>query len=155
MSQSADRLAKWSKLSGQEHRILLQALLLLPMIALGLRLSGLQRIRAVLAGHKALAETEAEAEVEHALARATSVARLVAVAARHGPYKAKCLPVALTLAWLLQRRGMSTDLRLGVRKAAARLEAHAWIEYRGIPLIDTAEVLERFTAFEPVTALSP
>ena len=153
MSQSADRLAKWSKLSGQEHRILLQALLLLPMIALGLRLSGLQRIRVVLAGRKALAETEAD--VEHALAKATSVARLVAVAARHGPYKAKCLPVALTLAWLLQRRGMSTDLRLGVRKAAARLEAHAWIEYRGIPLIDTAEVLERFTAFEPVTALSP
>ena len=153
MSRSADKFAKWSRLSGQEHRILLLALLLLPMIALGLRLSGLRRIRTLLADRKALAQSEAE--VEHALAKATSVARLVAAAARHGPYKAKCLPVALTLAWLLQRRGMSTNLRLGVRKAAARLEAHAWIEYRGVPLIDTAEVLERFTAFEPVTALHP
>jgi len=153
MSQMADKLAKWRGLSGQERGILLLALVLLPMIAVGLNLAGLRRIRALLACREPLAETQADAE--HVLARAAAVARLVAAAARHGPYKAKCLPVALTLAWLLQRQGMTTDLRLGVRKAAARLEAHAWIEFQGIPLIDTPEVHEHFVAFEPVTALRP
>lgn len=153
MSQRVDRLTKWRKLSGREHRILLLALLLLPMIALGLRFSGLQRVRAMLAGRKVLTDTEAE--VERALARATSVARLVAAAARHGPYKAKCLPVALTLAWLLQRQGITTNLRLGVRKVVAGLEAHAWVELGGTPLIDSPEVHERFVAFEPVIALRP
>jgi len=153
MSLRADRLAKWCRLSGEEHGILLLALVLLPMIALGLRFAGLRRIRALLACRRPLAEIQADAE--HALARAAAVARLVAAAARHGPYKAKCLPIALTLAWLLQRRGMATDLRLGVRKAAARFEAHAWIELGGTPLIDGPDVHERFVAFEPVIAIRP
>jgi len=152
MSKRADKLAKWRSLTGQERRIFLIALLLLPMIALGLRLRGLQVVRAVLVGRKSFIAADVVGEP---LARANAVARLVAAAARYGPYRAKCLPVALTLAWLLRRQGITTNLRLGVRKEAARLEAHAWIEFGGIPLNDTQDVHERFVAFEPVIALRP
>ena len=153
MSPMAEKLAKWRSLTRPEHRIFLFALVLLPVIALGLRLAGLQRIRRLLGCSRSLAETGTEAG--QSLIRAITVARLVAAAARHGPYKAKCLPIALTLAWLLQRRGMATDLRLGVRKVTARLEAHAWIEFGGIPLIDGPEVHERFVAFDPVITIRP
>jgi len=151
--QAAGKLAKWYALNWQERRILLLALLLLPAIAYGLRWAGLRGVGAVLAADKA--GPEAEVAGENALARARTMARLVAAAARHGPYKAKCLPVALALGWLLRRQGIATDLRLGVRKHAARLEAHAWIEFGGIPLIDGPGVHQRFAAFGPVLAIRP
>jgi hypothetical protein len=138
-------------LTWRERRILLLAMLLLPAIALGLRVRGLRGVRAVLAGCYTFPEVEVGGECS--LANARAVARLVAAAARHGPYRAKCLPVSLVLAWLLRRQGIETELRLGVRKTAAGLEAHAWIELGGIPLIDSPQVHERFVAFEPVIAL--
>lgn len=153
MLRMPDKLAKWLGLTPEERRIFLIALLLLPMIALGLRLRGLQGLRRALAGRNAL--IAADLDRECVLARSNAVARIVVAAARYGPYQAKCLPVALTLAWLLQRQGIETHLRLGVRKEAARFEAHAWIEFEGIPLIDSPGIHERFAAFEPVFAIRP
>lgn len=150
MSSRADKLAKLRGLTGREQRILFLALVSMPAIALGLRLFGLRRIQAALARGKP--PVEAEAGIGIASLRAAGTARLVAAAARHGPYRASCLPVALTLGWLLRQQGIGTDLRLGVRKVAARLEAHAWIEHQGMPLIDTPEVHERFAAFDQVVA---
>lgn len=147
MSRMTDRLAKWRGLTAEERRIFLRALVLLPIVALGLRLRGLQVVRAVLVGRKAFIAADVAGEP---LARANAVARLVAAAARYGPYRAKCLPVSLTLAWLLQRQGITTNLRLGVRKAVSRLEAHAWLEFQGVPLIDAPEVGDRFAAFDPI-----
>lgn len=150
MSPRAEKLAKLRRLTGREQRIFFLALVLLPTMALRLRLFGLRRVQTAPARGKSA--TEVEADMGGASVRAAEVARLVAAAARHGLYRASCLPVSLTLGWLLYRQGIRTDLRLGVRKAAARLEAHAWIEHQGIPLIDTPEVHDRFAAFEPVIA---
>lgn len=146
MSSMAENLAKFFKLTGREQRIFLLALILTPAIALGLRLFGLRRVQNVLARGKPV--TPVEATNGSNSRSAAEAARLVAAAARHGPYRAGCLPVALTLGWLLQRQGIRTQLRLGVRKAAARLEAHAWIEHQGVPLIDAPEIHDRFAAFE-------
>lgn len=150
MSPRAEQLAKLRGLTAPEQRTLFLALVLLPTIALGLRLFSLRRVQTALARGKPA--TEIEADMSRASVRAAEVARLVAAAARHGLCQASCLPVALTLGWFLHRQGIPTDLRVGVRKVAARLEAHAWIEHQGIPLIDTPEVHDRFAAFEPVIA---
>lgn len=148
MSSMADNLAKFFGLTGREQRIFLLALILTPAIALGLRLFGLRRVQNVLARGKPV--IRAGATIGDDSRRAAEAARLVAAAARHGPYRASCLPVALALGWLLQRQGIRTQLRLGVRKAAARLEAHAWIEHQGVPLIDAPEIHDRFAAFEQI-----
>jgi len=37
---------------------------------------------------------------------------------------------------------------IGVRKATGRFEAHAWVELRGVVLNDSADVRERFAAFD-------
>ena len=96
--------------------------------------------------------TEVDADNDSVSRRAAEVARLVAAATQYGPHRASCLPVTLTLSWLLRRQGIMTDLRLGVRKVAARLEAHAWVEYQGLPLIDDPDVHERFAAFDQAVA---
>lgn len=46
-----------------------------------------------------------------------------------------CLTEALVVQRFLRRRGYLSDLRFGVRKAQSRLEAHAWVEYRGTVII--------------------
>lgn len=55
----------------------------------------------------------------------------VATAARRIP-AATCLTQALAAQYLLRRRGLEADLRIGVARAAGEpLEAHAWVESRG------------------------
>ena len=82
-------------------------------------------------------------------------ATMVNIAAAHGFYRATCLPRSLTLWWLLGCWGITTDLRLGVRRAAGQFEAHGWVEYQGIVLNDTEDVTQRFATFAvPATAAS-
>ena len=59
------------------------------------------------------------------------IARMEAAAARHLPFQPNCLEQSLALWWLLRRRGIPADLRIGVRKDAANFEAHAWVEAGG------------------------
>lgn len=59
---------------------------------------------------------------------------LVEVAARNHLYTMSCLRQSLVLQWLLGRRGVSVDLRIGVSKEAGDLAAHAWLEYAGQPV---------------------
>ena len=135
------RLAIFFGLTRSQRGTFLRALATLPMVAMGLRVAGLRRIQALLADSAPCAQGEAE-----------DIARLVMAAARHGPYRASCLPTALTLQWLLARHGIDSDLRLGVRKAGERIEAHAWLERGGKPLNACADCASDFTSFDAVIA---
>jgi hypothetical protein len=143
-------VARWSRLwrlSSAERWLLAQALALLPLTALALWLIGFRRWQAVLAR---LAPVGPSADKDDAalVGEGRATARLVDAAARHGPYRATCLPRSLALWWLLRRRGIECDLRIGVRKEAGRFEAHAWTEWRGTALNDSEDVRERFAAFD-------
>ena len=142
------RLAKFRVLTWPERQLFFCALILLPVTAFSLRLLGLRRVHAALrrAGI-ALNKPVIPAKAPHHVG---GVARLVAAAARHGPYKATCLTRSLTLQWLLHRRGIESDLRLGVRKSAEGIDAHAWLEHEGVPLIDASDIRERYAAFDQV-----
>lgn len=63
------------------------------------------------------------------------------------PWEARCLTESLALWWLLRRRGIRAELRLGVRRILGPLESHAWVEHEGEPLNDTADVRR---IFEPL-----
>lgn len=60
--------------------------------------------------------------------------RLVRWAARLVPGRVRCLHHSLALGRLLARRGVATRLEIGVRREAAGLAAHAWLERDGEPL---------------------
>ena len=61
-------------------------------------------------------------------------ARMVRAAARHGIGRPTCLEESLTLWWLLGRRGIAADLRIGVRKTGKKFDADAWVEHEHRPL---------------------
>lgn len=71
----------------------------------------------------------------------------VNAAARHLPLRANCLDRALTLWWMLRRRGLPAELRIGARKEQGRFEAHAWVELSGA-IFDAAEASGNFSSFE-------
>lgn len=59
------------------------------------------------------------------------LAWLVNIAGRYHLVRGTCLKQALVLSWLLERRGLSTLLRIGVSRHAGALKAHAWLEQDG------------------------
>lgn len=133
------RLVRFARLAAWERRVLLRALLLLPVSAVRIRRLG---VRAALGGPAVLARRcmpDADAQTI-----AQRVATLVHIAARQGPFRASCLPISVTVHRLLSERGIASDVRVGVRKAGARLEAHAWVERGGHALHDLERMHERY-----------
>ena len=129
-----------------ERQVACTALAMLPLAALGVRWLGLRRTQALLAG-----PSRPRSDGADGLARAQAFARIVTAAARHGPYRARCLPIALTLQSILRRHGIESALRFGVRRGPRGIEAHAWVEHSGVALASPAEV-EAFSPFEAVDA---
>jgi len=133
---------KLKQLSPFELWVLLQALFLLPLVVLGLRLKGFKRIQSTLASQLPAGDVSTG---NNTLSQAHMIARMVSVASEHGFCTATCLPQSLLLSWFLKRRGITADLCFGVNKTETQLEAHAWVEVRGIPINDTEDVRERYT----------
>lgn len=136
-------LARLRARRGEEVRLLATAAALLPPIALGVRLLGFERMRRLL--HRSALPRHESNDPE---ARAETIARMVAIAARRGPFPASCLPRALATSWLLRREGIESALRVGVARDRKPFRAHAWVEFRGRPLGEDALAPERFAAFD-------
>lgn len=141
-------LARLRQLSWPEIWSLLLALFLLPGTVVAMALLGFRRCHLLLARLAAEPPTPSEVGLECKLQQGRQLTRLVRAAACHGFYSATCLPQSLTLWWLLRRRGIASDLRIGVRKHSNDLDAHAWVELAGIVLNDSMDVHQRFAPFE-------
>jgi hypothetical protein len=55
-----------------------------------------------------------------------------------------CLARSLTLWTLLRRRGVETELRVGYRKRGDKIEGHAWLEYTGMPINESIDVIDTY-----------
>lgn len=139
---------KFRLLSWWERRLFIQALLLLPLTGLALRIVGFNRWQSVLTRLSRVSKASEEVLSEAQAQKARATTRMVRAAAWHGPYHARCLPQSLTLCWLLRRQGIESDLRFGARKDAGRLEVHAWVELMGLPPNETDSVHHRFVVFD-------
>ncbi len=127
-----------------DRQFLTEALALLPAVAFGLRAFGLRRVSAFLSRHTPILPASRPADSE----RPRALGRLVNGAAHRLPGRPACLSRSVTLWWLLRRRGIDSAIRIGVRTAEGRFEAHAWVELGGVVLNDSQDVGERFAAFE-------
>ena len=128
------------------RRRTLEALASLLRIGLSLRLRGYVPTPRRL--ESALQRNRPRPEPGEPLAIAFALHWAVEVAAGNLPYAPRCLERSLALWWMLGRRGLEADLRIGVRRADAGLEAHAWVELLGHQINDGADVGERYAAFE-------
>jgi hypothetical protein len=140
------RLEQLRALAPWERRLVVRLVVLLPAVGASLRLLGFKRTRDLLErfspppAQQCLGETSL-------FENPNNIARLVRIAANHGPYRATCLRQSLTLWWMLSRRGIASELRIGCKKQGSNVSAHAWVEMRGRNLSDTARSSEEFKAF--------
>jgi hypothetical protein len=141
-----NRIAKLWALNWDQRRLLLAALITVPWVSMSLRLRGLRGCAAASRG-SGLGDA-GRMPVDEAVCRARAAADLVRAAASF--YGARCLVQALTLQRLLGRRGIVTELSIGVNRQDGRFGAHAWLEIDGVPVNDAEGISERFAPFTPL-----
>ena len=142
-----DKWRKFCRLTGQERSALACSALLLPLIALGLRLLGFRRLQVALAKVVPNHEPGLEGRSESRRGEVEVVVRMVAAASREGLVHGNCLEQSLTLWWLLRRRDVPAQLRIGVQKQGDQFQAHAWVELAGAVLNDRDDAHQEYTAF--------
>ena len=131
-----------------EWWLMLEAMMLLPVVALSLRTVKYNKTKNILgrftsdiSGQKGPDPTEIE--------KARVIARMVAVASRHGPYRANCLKQSMVLWWMLARYGISSEIIFGILKEKNdSVGTHAWVQCCGINMSDTEKEQQSFLAFE-------
>lgn len=139
------RLRALRTLSAAELWVLIQAWLLLPLVALGLLALPYDRLERALRRRVAARSRPLPA----AGPGGRRIAELVAIAARRQVVRTRCLERALTARWLLAGRGIAADLRIGVRLEGGRLAAHAWLETGGRPCAEAAAAAPPFAPLRP------
>jgi hypothetical protein len=145
---------KFWRLSGYERGVALQAAGGLLATWLGLRLTGFRRWKSALAHLAPSANTTARQQDASQTESAEVIARMAAAAARNVFFGTNCLEQSLVLWWLLRRRGISAELRIGARKEFQRFEAHAWVEVDSAVLNDTSAEHLHFVPFDgPISPL--
>jgi Transglutaminase-like superfamily len=144
---TVSRAQKFLQLSTSEKWMLFQALLLLPLCAVVLPLWGFRRLVPAFGESFSTAFT-----TEPGIARqqACATARMVSLAARHGPYRATCLKQSMVTLWLLRHQGIPCHVRIGVRRESNPFQAHAWVEYQGEALNEGSDIHERFVPFDRI-----
>lgn len=144
MASLSQRISGYFRRSGEERRVFIVSLFLLPTLALAMNRVGFKRLRGWL---EARTSPEFVTPTPETTERARQIAKMVNLAARLSPYKANCLKRSLALWWLLRRRHIDSELKIGVRKGKNGLEAHAWVEIGGVILNDAPSFVRTFLPF--------
>lgn len=148
MKSKMDAWRRFHRLSGGERSVALEATGALLATWLGLRLAGFRHWKSFLARllpAKIASPVEAHSKIAPSARR---VSQLEMAAARNLPLRTNCLEQSLVLWWLLERRGIAAELRIGARRDADHLEAHAWVELGGQVLNEPAEEHLHFVPFD-------
>lgn len=126
----ASRLLRWRTLPRRERRDSFILLLLQSMVSAGLRTIGYRRTLALLTAtsHGSLTDPHRP----DALKGAHRLAELAKAVGQHGVIETTCLRQSLAVYWLLRRRGLQPQVKLGVgRLGDAPPDMHAWVELDG------------------------
>lgn len=138
------KLRTFLRLPRERRSLVAEALLLPPFITASFRLIGVTRTQAWLrrwAGVRVSNEPDALRAIREARRAQRIVKRSLGVGG-------SCLVRSLCLWTLLLRRGLTTELRVGLRKTDGQIEGHAWIEYRGLPLNEDEKTLRTYSVYE-------
>lgn len=141
-------MAQFRALGPADRRMLLVCAAWLPFFSLGLRVLGLARFKA------RLERSPVTTQGSLSLPEIQQLGDLANKAARHTLFPATCLTRSLLLYWLLHRRGVESDLRIGVRVTQGSLAAHAWVECDGLPVNESLDVIRQFEPFADLVPAS-
>lgn len=146
-------LRRFRALEQPAQRLFLRAFVLLHVVGLSLKFRGFDATRSALL--KKLSHATPQADLDSLNKRIALTAHMVNVADRHGLVHPSCLVKSLTLWWLLGRQGITSELRVGVRKKDGNLEAHAWVERERMALNEPEERHHHYAAFDAALASLP
>ena len=138
-------------MDGDARGIFLRAAVLLPVISISLKMRGFGATQEFLLRSFPIASQTSQQDSIHVvddrkLTELTS--RMVNAAIRHVWRASTCLEKSLTLWWLLGRRGIACDVRIGARKQGGKFEAHAWLERDGVAVNEPQEEHRHYAAFD-------
>jgi hypothetical protein len=125
-------------LSADQWRSIVASIVLVPVVQLSLRLRGFTRTAGRLqrwSHRRAVAARPDDAR---------PVAEAVAIVAGRRVLGARCLARSMVLWFLLRRRGIDAELRIGADLVDGVLAAHAWVEVENEPVNDDLEVGTRY-----------
>ncbi len=109
-------LHRFNALDRRARGLFLRAAVLLPVIAVSLRLRGLRVTQGTL-GRFLSTPNDSDRQSDVSIGKdASCAARMVHAAARYGLVRPTCLEKSLALWWFLGRRGIASSLRIGTRK---------------------------------------
>ena len=134
----------WKKLSLYENYLLLQALTLLPLLALSLKLLGFKRTQTILSN---FLPSEPYFDLPSSSAAILTTVKIIKIATKYYSW-ATCLKKSLVLWYLLRHQGIAAELQIGTRFEQGEFQAHAWVEYQGCVVGDRQGVKQYFTAFD-------
>ena len=147
MNTLIKRYKQLLELSSYEFYIIFIAILLLPVAAILLKVKGFKHTQDILSQlSKNVSDSDLAKETQ--LAKAQNITRMVSIAAAYGPIRVKCLNKSLVSQWLLRKKGIMSDLKIGIGKdSSISFNAHAWLEIQGVVLNDVKDVRGRFSVF--------
>jgi hypothetical protein len=124
-----------------DRRVLFEAALLTPLVALSLRTIGLTRLQGLLERRSPRPKRSNVAEARH-------IAQVVDIVVRRSPVRHNCLRRSVVLWHVLHRHALEADLRIGVgRELRDDRQFHAWVEHAGTVLNDDEQVLSQYIPF--------
>ena len=129
------RLDRWRALDGRDRRRLVGCAAGLAITHASLAIFGYARTRRIV--ERCSRHAQPRTATAEELADAQALARVAAIAGRHGMVEATCLRRSLLLYGWLRRRGLQPVLLLGVAERTGPFQAHAWVEVEGTPLLDS------------------
>jgi hypothetical protein len=139
------KLRTFLSLSPERRWLTAEALLLPPLISASFHLFGVPRTQAWL---RHWSRVGAAAEPADALGTIQQARRAQRLVKRSTGVGGSCLVRSFSLWTLLLRRGLPTEIRVGLRRHEGQIEGHAWIEYRGVPLNEDAKILQTYQVYE-------
>ncbi len=148
-----ERFRRFSALERSPQELFLRAIVLLPLVVLSLRWRGFRATQAAL--QRFLSNARPGHDPALVSKDAAVTAHMVNAADRHGLVHPSCLAKSLTLWWLLARQGISSHLRIGIRKEKEKFEAHAWVECDGAALNEPDERHHHYAAFDAAFSAPP
>lgn len=142
------RLRSALNFSPGEWPVLLEAWVRLLMTDLALRRRTPDRVRRIaLSGEPD--NVSPGSEHREALKAVRRLQLIVEAAARNHLYPMTCLRQCLVVQQMLLRRGVRAELRIGARRSEGTLQAHAWLEYEGVPLGEPGDIDSRYMPLAP------
>lgn len=139
---------KCMALSSEEWKLLLAALVKLPIVTILLYTCGFKKTQSLLMRFLSHRQSpEISGDEKEVLIK--SIVRMVKIAVNYSPYHNNCLKYSMVLWWELTRKGIASVIRFGVNKEkSTNIDAHAWVEVNGINVSDSISMQESYLVLQ-------